>query len=401
MNLFALKSIIKQTHALCGLSVKSLPLRFSHSVISIISIACVTAVMLTVLTLTDGMHKTMAKSALDNSLLVMRTGASAELQSVLFPIEVNMLSNHPSVVRDSHNQALYAAEMFVSSQYKHAENQQESSLTLRGVSKNSYLFRPNFSLVQGQKFQTGVREILVGQAIARKYPQFSVGNTIQLGTSQWLISGIFSDNNSVFEAELWADLAMVQADYQRGNSVQSLRLVVQQNTDLAQLQQQWQDDPRLNVSAQWEKTFFAQQGQKLTRLIRWLGFPIAIIMALGAAIAALNTMYAAIASRSKEIATYKAIGFSAEAMFLAVLFEAMLLALIGALLGILPLYLGFNGYTAATQNASNLSQLLFNFNIRFELISQALICSVAIGLIGGLLPALQALRLPVTHALRE
>ena len=204
-----------------------------------------------------------------------------------------------------------------------------------------------------------------------------------------------------FESELWADIGMIQSDYKRGNTLQSVRLALKANTDIVALNKLWQDDPRLNVRIMIEKEFFAAQAENLTRLIRWIGFPVAFMMAFGAMIAALNTMYATIASRSKEIATHKAIGFSPFAISFSILTEALLIAFVGALLGILPLYFIFDGFTAATQNANNLSQMMFNFDLTISLMAQALLFSIVIGLLGGIMPALKAMRLPVTVALRD
>lgn len=395
---------IKQAVALANINIKSFPHRAIASSVSILSIACVAAVILSVLAMTQGMVKTLERTGLDNTLVVMRAGAISELQSVMFPAEVNILANNAHVIKDSNNQAQVSAEMFVNAQMQYLDKAGESKterLALRGISKSTYHFRPNFRLIAGEKFKTGLRQVIVGRAIARKIPEITIGATITLGGSKWLVSGIFSDSNSVFESELWADIGMVQSDYQRGNTLQSVRLALKPNSDIAALRKEWQDDPRLNIRIIYEKQFFANQAESLTRLIRWIGFPVAFIMAFGAMIAALNTMYATIASRSKEIATHKAIGFSPFAISFSILTEALLIALVGALLGILPLYIGFDGFTAATQDANNLSQMMFNFDLTFSLISQAMLFSITIGLIGGIMPALKAMRLPVTVALRD
>lgn len=395
---------IKQAQALTVINFKSFPQRFAASLVSILSIGCVAAVILSVLAMTEGMMKTLHQSGLDNTVLVMRAGAVSELQSVMFPAEMNILANNSKVIRDDKGQAQVSAEMFVNAEvnFKDVLGEQVSkSLALRGISPATMAFRPNFKLVAGKLFTRGIRQLLIGQAIARRMPQLSVGRTITLGGAQWLISGIFSDDNSVFESELWADIGMVQSDYQRGNTIQSVRLALHNINDLAKIEKEWRGDPRLNIRVITEKQFFADQGKSLTRLIRWLGFPIALVMALGAMVAALNTMYAAIASRSKEIATHKAIGFSPFAISTSILCEAMLIALVGGLIGVVPLYIVFDGWTAATQNASSLSQMMFNFDIHFMLIVQAMTLALIIGLLGGLLPAIKAMRMPVTEALRD
>lgn len=395
---------VKQALALILVNFKSFPQRIITSFVTMLSIACVAAVILSVLAMTEGMMKTLERTGLDNTVLVMRAGAVSELQSVMFPMEVNLLKNHQQVLRDHNDKSIVSAEMFVNAEYKVTNKKRDvdsQSLALRGISDNTYHFRPNFHMISGSKFKTGLRELIIGQAIARRMPELTVGSLLTLGGTQWEIAGIFSDSNSVFESELWADIGVVQSDYQRGTSVQSVRLAVKNNTDLAEINRQWQADPRLNVRIINEKQFFAEQGENLTRLIRWVGFPVAVVMAFGAMIAALNTMYAAIAARSKEIATQKAMGFSAIAISSSIISESMLLAVAGAILGILPLYLLFDGWTASTQNANSLSQMMFNFEITAKLIGQTLIFSIAIGLLGGMLPAIKAMRLPVTLALRD
>jgi len=392
--------MIKQAIALSWINFRSFPHRLVTSGVSILSIACVSAMILSVLALTDGMIKTMQKSGLDDSVLIMRSGATSELQSVLFGMEVNLLANNSAIARDTNKAPIHSAEMFVNAEYKRTGEKSES-LSLRGVEKRTYFFRPNFKIIKGKAFKPGLREIMIGAAIARRMPELKVGNPVKLGSSEWVISGIFSDKNSVFESEVWADLKTVQNDYQRGNSIQSVRLALKPGADLTLLKKEWIDDPRLNVKVIREKVYFAEQAESLTRLIRWVGFPVAVIMALGALIAALNTMYAAVSNRSQEIATHKAIGFSPIAISISIISEALLLAFVGGLLGILPLYVIFDDWTASTTGMNNLSQMMFNFDINFVLMGQAMALSIFIGLIGGVLPAIKAMRLPVCLALRE
>jgi len=400
----------KQAAILTLVNLKSFPKRLMNSTISILSIACVAAVMLSILAMTQGMMKTLQQTGLNNTLLVMRAGAVSELQSVMFPMEVKILKNHPQVLHDSNDQAIVSAEMFVNTIYKpnkeykpkaSTSNEEGQSIALRGINYNTFAFRPHFTLLEGRKFKPGLRELIIGQAIARRMPELTVGSSITLGGSAWTISGIFSDNNSIFESELWADIQVVQSNYQRGSSVQSIRLAMKAETNIEQLKREWHADPRLNIRILNEKQFFADQGQNLTRLVRWIGFPVAAVMAFGAMIAALNTMYATIASRSKEIATQKAMGFSPFAISTAIVIEALLIAMAGAIIGMLPLYLLFDGWTAATRDSNSLSQVMFNFEITTSLLSQTLLFSLVIGLVGGLLPAIKAMRLSVVVGLRE
>lgn len=397
----------KQTLALCWVNIKSFPKRIVSSLVTMFSIACVSAVFLSVLTMTDGMMRTVERTGHENTVLVMRAGAVSELQSVMFPMEVNLLKDHHQILRDSNGQAIVSAEMFVNTEYKFSgsgdpgDNVETHSLGIRGISPATYRFRPNFQLVAGRQFNTGVRELIIGRAIARRMPEITLNSTIVLGGVPWKVTGIFADHNSVFESEIWADIGVLQSDYQRGPSVQSVRLALGPDTKLAELASEWHADPRLNIRIIGEQQFFAEQGKNLTRLVRWIGLPVALIMSIGALFAALNTMYAVIAARSKEIATQKAIGFSPVAISFSIVIEAILLAVIGASFGVLSLYLVFDGWTAATQDASNLSQIMFNFDISFKLIMQTLFFAVVIGVIGGIIPAIRAVKLPVTKGLRD
>ena len=403
--------MIKQSLALSWINLKSFPIRFVSALVSILSIACVSAVLLSVLVLTDGMNKTMQRTGLEQTIIVMRAGAISELQSVLFSGEINLLANHQFMVRHNDNRPMQSAEMYVNAEYKRGENHSAigikdgnksvDSLALRGVSADTYHFRPNFKIEEGETFQSGLREIIIGRAIARRMPELKVGRTIMLGSSQWRISGVFSDNNSVFESEVWADLATVQSDYQRGNSIQSLRLALKTGSDLAALEKEWSDDPRINVKVIKEKDYFSEQAENLTRLIRWVGLPVAFIMALGATIAALNTMYVIVSNRSQEIATHKAIGFGPLPIAASIISEALLISIVGGLAGVLPLYVLFDGWTTATNDAANLSQMMFNFDVTIGLMSLAMLLSLFIGLLGGILPAVKAIRLPVSLALKE
>ena len=395
-------NFINQVFKLCSITILSLPQRITSSFVAIFSICCVTAVLLSVLTLISGMNKTMQQSGFDNTLIAMRSGSMSEVQSVLFPIEVRTMLNHPKVLRDENNRAIFSSELFVNIDTQLPGVEKSQNLALRGVSSVADKMRPNFKIEQGRYFKSGVRQVIIGQAIVLKNPGVTVGSTIKLGGSDWLVAGIFSDNFSVFESEIWTDLRSVQNDYQRGISIQSVRISFEKDIDIATLQQEWDDDPRLNVRVISEREFFAQQSKDITRLMRWLGIPLAVVMALGAIVAALNTMYSAIAARRAEIAVQKAIGFNPTAIAASVVFESVILAVIGGLAGILPLYFGLNGSTTATNSGASLgqSQIMFNFTVSPELMASALGIAVMIGLVGGILPAVHAIKLPVTRALR-
>ncbi|WP_370981325.1 ABC transporter permease [Agaribacterium sp. ZY112] len=395
---------IKQAYVLTLANARSFPLRLSSSLISMLSIACVTAVILSVLVMVEGMMKTLDHSGMEDTVLVMRAGSVSELQSVMFLNELKILADNASVARDESGHAKASAELFVSAELAYEDSDGHdlsTSLALRGLSLSTLQFRPGFNMEQGRFFTPGLRQLIIGKAVARRIPDLKLGATVTLAGAQWQVSGVFSDQNSAFESELWADLGVLQSDYQRGPSVQTIRLALTDIKHLDALRAEWAKDPRLNIRVTSESVFFADQADSLTRLVRYIGFPVSAIMAIGAMVAALSTMYSAVASRSKEIATQKAIGFGPFAIAASILFESIFIAFLGALFGMVPLYVVFDGWTATTHNTVNLSQLMFNFDLDLSLLLKALSLALLIGIIGGLLPAIKAMRLSVVDALRD
>lgn len=400
--------IFQQSLTLIRVNQAALWVRVSQSLSSILGIAFASALFLSLTCFIQSMEQTLANSGQANSILVMRQGASAELLSVIFPMEIKILANHENIEKDQNNQPIVAPEMLVTSQYQRVEQVSEQSseqgkqaVSLRGISSHSTRFRPNFKLTKGNMFTTGLTEIIVGQAFINKNPTLDIGSKLLLGDTLWTITGIFSDNHSQYDSELWADITVLQSLFKRGNSVQSVRLLAKTGSSLDLLKQQWQQDPRLNIQAQWEQDYFAKQSERLTQLVRWIGFPLILMMAIGTCIAAINNMYANIDARIGEIATHKALGFNSTAIALAIIVESIQLALVGGTFGIIPVYFGLNEFTASTENAANMSQLMFQLQVTLPSLINTLLVTLVIGLIGGLLPAIKALRMPVVLGLKH
>jgi putative ABC transport system permease protein len=228
-----------------------------------------------------------------------------------------------------------------------------------------------------------------------------VGRTHRWGENDWTVVGIFEANGGVPESEIWADASVVQGAYRRGNSYQSVYATLESPASFDPFKDALTTDPRLNVKVIRETEYYAEQSILLHRLIRTIGFTIAILMGFGAVFGAVNTMYNAVASRTREIATLRALGFGALPVVASVLAESMLLALAGGLIGGLLAYAGFNGYQTATMNWQTFSQIAFAFAVTPPLLVQGLTYALVMGFVGGLLPAVRAARLPVVAALRE
>ena len=261
--------------------------------------------------------------------------------------------------------------------------------------------RENLKIVAGRMFEWGKNEVLVGIGAAREFAGLEVGGTIKVGRETWPVVGVFSANGGVAESEVWTDATVLQGAYNRGDSFQSVYARLVSPGAFREFKDALTSNPQLNVKVVRQAEYYAEQSETLTRLITTLGVLIAGLMAVGAVFGALNTMYSAVAGRTREIATLRALGFGSAAVVVALMIESMLLALIGGTAGGVLAYVAFNNFHAATMNWQSFSQVTFAFAVTPELLVQGVIWATAIGLIGGLFPAIRAARLPIAAALRE
>ena len=268
---------------------------------------------------------------------------------------------------------------------------------MRGVGPNTWELRPQIKIVEGRKFNAGMRELVVGVGARRQYVNLDVGDQVDLANQPWTIVGIFTSGDS-HDSELWADVETVSSSYRR-TAFQSVTVKLAGKDGFEQLKAAMAADPRLKLDVDTTRHYYSKQSEQLTNFIKILGIVIGVIMGVGAVFGALNTMYAAVAGRAREIATMRAIGFRGLPVVVAVMLETMLLALLGGVLGGAIAWLIFNGYSVSTLG-SNFSQVMFQFRVSPELLWNGLKWALGIGLVGGLFPALRAARLPVTEALR-
>ena len=272
-------------------------------------------------------------------------------------------------------------------------------MQIRGVGDAAWALRPNVKIIAGRRFKPGLRELAVGQGAARQFAGLAVGRTIRLAGQRWTVVGVFAAGDS-HDSELWGDRQTVASTYRRGSSAQSVTVRLASPKAFDTFKAALVSDPRLKVDVTTTRAYFAKQSEGLTKTIRVVGITVGAIMAIGAIFGALNTMFAAVAARAREIATLRAIGFRGLPVVVSILLETMLLALLGGLLGGLVTWLIFNGYTASTLG-SNFSQVVFQFKVSPQLLWTGIKWAMAIGFVGGLFPAVRAARLPVTTALRE
>jgi len=275
----------------------------------------------------------------------------------------------------------------------------DGNVEVRGVGEHAWELRPNVKMIEGRKFQPGLRELITGKNAQGQFRNLTVGSNLKLNGQLWTIVGVFDSGDS-HNSELWGDTGVVGSTYRRQNSTSSVSMRLTSADAFETLKAALTTDPRVKVDVSTTRYYYNQQSEGITTAIRVLGITVGVIMAVGAIFGALNTMYAAVATRAREIATLRAIGFRGLPVIVSVLLETMLLALLGGVLGAALAWAIFDNYTASTLG-SNFSQVVFAFKVSPALLWSGLTWALAIGFIGGLFPAVRAARIPVTVGLRE
>lgn len=390
----------RQTLSITGVGISTLRQRIGASLVVVVGIAGVVGVLVAMLAMGEGFQSTLQQTGSDDTAIVLRGGSNAELNSVLDRDSVNVVVQAPGVARSADGKPVASAEQSVVANLpKRSDASVEANVPIRGVGDEAWTLRPNVKIVQGRRFKPGLRELVVGQGAMRQFAGLDVGRQLRLAGQEWSIVGEFTSGDS-HDSELWGDAQTVASAYRRGSSVQSVTVRLTSPQAFDAFKAALSSDPRLKVDVSTTREYFSKQSENLTKVIRVVGVTVGVIMAIGAIFGALNTMFAAIAARAREIATLRAIGFRGLPVVVSVLMETMLLALLGGVLGGLISWLIFNGYTASTLGA-NFSQVVFQFKVSPELLWLGIKWAMAIGFVGGLFPAVRAARLPVTTALRE
>jgi putative ABC transport system permease protein len=382
------------------LALQTLPQRKGSSLSAVFGIAGVVAVLVGVLSIAKGFEQTMKVSGSPDTVMVMRSGSSSEMMSGLDGPEARIIADSEGIAR-SENGALASAELFVVINLPKRSTGTDANVPLRGVSPAAFEIRNDFEIVAGRTFEWGHNEIIVGLGAAAEFAGLDLGKTIMIGKNQWSVVGIFTTGGGVSESEIWTDASVLQPAYRRGNSYQTVYARLESADQFQQLKDSLTTDPRLNVKVVRQTEHYASESELLVTIITVLGTLIASLMAIGAIFGALNTMYTAVSTRTREIATLRALGFGAIPVVTSVLIESLILAISGGLVGGLAAYFAFDGFRTATINWSSFSQVAFAFAVTPELLMLGIIYASVIGLIGGLFPAVRAARLPVATALRE
>jgi putative ABC transport system permease protein len=388
----------RQTLAMTRIGLATIPQRPGATSVVVVGIAGVVGVLVALLAMAQGFETTLRSSGNEQTAIVLRAGANAELSSGLDRAAAILIAQAPGIRRDAQDVPIASAEVVVVSNVPKRSTGTDANVEVRGVGAQAWKLRPEVRIVRGRRFEPGLRELVVGRGALAQFRGLEPGSTVQLNGQAWKVTGVFASGDS-HESEIWGDVESVAAAYRR-SGFQSVSVRLRDAAAIDALKAALTGDPRLRVDVQTTRDYYSKQSERLTTVIRAVGFGVAVIMALGAVFGALNTMYAAVAARTREIATLRAVGFSALPVVVSVLLETMLLALAGGALGAGVAWAAFNGYTVSTLGA-NFSQVVFRFQVSPELLLRGLQWALAIGFMGGLFPALRAAGLPVTQALRE
>jgi putative ABC transport system permease protein len=393
-------SFLRQIFAVSWLNLRTISQRMSSSAVAIVGIAGVVIVLVSVLSMAQGFYAAMSGAGAPDRALVFRTGADDEMTSGVQGPEADIIKQAPGLRHDG-NQTLAAAELFVLIDLPKISTGTPANVPMRGVEPASFPVRAEAKLVEGRMIRFGTNEVLAGRAATRQYAGLSLGSEIKAGQTTWVVVGIFESRGSVAETELWCDVHYLQGAYRRGNSYSSVHARLESPQAFTQFKDWLTANPQLNVSVKPEVEYYMSQSQTITRLIRSVGFGIAVLMGIGAVFGAILTMYTAVSTRTREIATLRALGFNTASVLVSVLAESFGLAAIGGVIGGALAFLAFNGFQTSTMNWQTFSQVAFAFAVTPRLLLQGLVYALVMGLIGGLLPAIRAARLPIASALRE
>ncbi|HXS89921.1 MAG TPA: FtsX-like permease family protein [Steroidobacteraceae bacterium] len=393
-------SAMTQISAITSMNLRNVSERLTSSVVALVGIAGVVMVLIGVLSISAGFRAVLTLSGARDVAIVLRSGATDEMGSGLTLEQTKVIADSKNVARDAQG-PIASPELYVIVDIPLKRTVTAANVPLRGVGPQAPQLRQNFRIVEGRNFTPGTFEIIAGRGASQQFAGLTVGNKLRWGTTDWTVVGIFEDRGSVAESEVWTDATVLQGAYNRGTTYQSMRVKLTSPEAYSSFKDALTTDPRLNVRMFTEREYYERQSRTLIALVSTIGTVIAVLMGLGAVFAALNTMYSAVSTRTREIATLRALGFGSAPVVISVLTEALLIGLVGGVIGALVSYFAFNGVRASTMNFTTFSQITFAFTVTPMVLVLGLVYALILGFVGGLLPSLRAARLPITTGLRE
>jgi len=389
----------RQASSATAVAITTIPQRLGSSSVVVIGIAGVVGVLVALLAMGEGFRSTLQQTGSDDTAIVLRGGSQTEINSVVGHDAAVTIAQEPQVMRDAQGVPIASPEIVVAASIPKKGRTTDANVEIRGIGEQAWEVYPRVRIIAGRRFTAGLRELIVGKNAAREFAHTAIGSKLDLNGQPWTVVGEFDSGDS-HNSELWADTNVVATTYHRGDSTSSVTVRLGSPKLFDAFKTAIKTDPQLKLDTQTTRAYYNAQSAGLTKMIRILGTTVAVIMAIGALFGALNTMYAAVSTRTREIATLRAIGFRGPPVVVSVLLETLLLAVAGGLIGAGIAWLLFDNYTASTLGA-NFSQVVFEFRVTPALLASGLKWALAIGFLGGLFPALRAARMPVTDGLRE
>ncbi|WP_457096365.1 ABC transporter permease [Lysobacter sp. P5_B9] len=390
--------MLSQITAITGLNLKSIPERWASSLVIVVGLAGVVAVFTALLAMAVGFESTLKANGRNDAAIILRGGSDTELNSGLSRDTATLIKQAPGIRKGADGLPMASSEVIVIAELvRKGDTTNGANITVRGVQPEAFALRPQLKIVEGRAFKPGLRELIVGRGVTRQFQGAALGQTLRMRGSDWKVVGVFESGDS-HDSELWADAEVAQTTFGRGG-FSSLLVQLDGDSSFQTLKDALKADPRMSVDVQREQDYYSAQTKQFRQQIGVLAGFVTLVMALGAIFAALNTMYAAVAARGKEIATLRAIGFGGLPVLASVMIESMVLSLIGGVLGAVIAYVLFNNFSVSTLG-QNFTQVVFAFKVTPGLVMTGLIIALVIGFFGGLMPAWRAARMPVTTALR-
>jgi putative ABC transport system permease protein len=381
-------------------NVRSLRVRWTSTVVAVLGITGTVGIFVAMLALAKGFRATLVSSGSPRNAIIRRAGATSEMESAVTTDQVHVIEDMPGVARKG-SEPLVSPENVVVAAFPLKATGTDANVQVRGVSPRVLEVRDQVKIVSGRFFQPGLDELVVGRNVAHTYAGFDLGSTVKFGGGTWTVVGIFDAGGSAFDSELWADAQVVKQVYKRPLDLYQSATVRLTSADAyPAFKDAITSDPRVTLQVDREVEYYERQSRAFTQLVTVLGILVGGVMSVGAIIAALNTMYSAVAERAREIATMRAVGFGAGSVVLSFTFEALCIAFIGGLLGCIAV-LPLNGLTTGTMNWQTFSHLAFAFRVTPALLVGGVIFALAMGIVGGVPPAIRAARARIAVALRE
>jgi putative ABC transport system permease protein len=368
------------------------------TLLTVSGMALVVFVFASILMLAEGLRKTLVETGSYDNVVILRKGSNSEVVSGVGRQSASILETLPEIAIGPKGQRLVAKELVVLIALTKKGGNSPSNVILRGVGENSILLRPTVRLVEGRLPRVGSPEIIIGSSIARRFKGTEINQAIRFGMSNWRIVGIFDAGNSGFSSEIWGDVDQFIQAFRRP-AYSSVIFKLQDSSEFQNIKSRIESDPRLTLEAKRETKYYAEQSEIMVKFLRILGISLTIIFSLGAIIGAMITMYSAVANRTTEIGTLRALGFQRRNILTAFLVESLLLGFLGGLAGLFfASFLQF--FTVSTMNFQSFAELAFSFTLTFEIFYKGMVFSLVMGLVGGLLPAIRASRMVIVDALR-